>query len=202
MQNEFFSVGITGGIGSGKSLICKIFSVLEIPVYSSDERAKWLMAHDPGLKEQLTRHFGKEVYGPEGKLNRSYLANVIFKDETNRQLLNSLVHPRVGQDFQRWRTLHTDSPFALKEAALLFETGSYQELDRMINISAPEELRIHRVLLRDRHRDRNQVEAIMQKQWNDAEREKQADYTIKNDEQHLLVPKVLRLYHQLLKDAC
>lgn len=201
MQSNFFSVGITGGIGSGKSLICKIFSVLGIPVYSSDERAKWLMAHDTDLKAQLTRYFGREAYGPEGKLNRSHLANVIFKDEANRQLLNSLVHPRVGQDFQRWRILHTDSPFTLKEAALLFETGSYQELDRTINISAPEELRIQRVLLRDRQRDRKQVEAIMQNQWTDTEREKQADYTIKNDELHLLIPKVLTLHQHLLKDA-
>lgn len=201
MQNNFFSVGITGGIGSGKSLVCKIFLVLGIPVYSSDERAKWLMAHDSGLRKEVIRHFGSGAYDPEGKPNRSYLANIIFKNEDNRQLLNSLVHPRVGHDFQRWRTLHADSPFALKEAALLFETGSYQELDKMVNVSAPEQLRIRRVLLRDRHRDRAQVESIITKQWNDAKREKLADYTINNNEQRLLVPSVLVLYRQLLEDA-
>lgn len=201
MQSDFFSVGITGGIGSGKSLVCQIFLVLGIPVYSSDERAKWLLANEPELKAEVTQHFGADAYDSGGRPNRSYLANVIFKDEANRQLLNSLVHPRVGQDFQRWRISHTDSPFVLKEAALLFETGSYRALDKMINISAPEDLRIRRVLLRDRHRDREQVEAIMKKQWSDSEREKLADYTIRNDEQHLLIPKVLKLHQRLLEDA-
>lgn len=201
MSNNFFSVGITGGIGSGKSLVCKIFSIFGIPVYSSDERAKWLMAHDAELREQVMRAFGHKAYNPQGKLNRAYLANVIFKDEANRQLLNQLVHPQVGKDYQRWRVLHTDSPYTLKEAALLFETGSYQELDRMINISAPEALRIRRVLLRDQHRNRKQVEAIIQKQWTDQEREKMADYTIHNDEKHLLIPKVLHVHRRLLADA-
>lgn len=201
MSNNFFSVGITGGIGSGKSLVCKIFSVLGIPIYSSDERAKWLLANDAELREQVIQAFGPEAYDPQGNLNRSYLANVIFKDDANRQLLNKLVHPRVGKDYQRWRVLHTDSPYTLKEAALLFETGSYQELSRMINISAPEALRMRRVLLRDQHRDTKQVEAIMQKQWTDQEREKLADYTIHNDEQHLLIPKVLQVHRRLLADA-
>lgn len=201
MSNNFFSVGITGGIGSGKSLVCKIFSVLGIPIYSSDERAKWLLAHDAALQEQLIHAFGDEAYDPQGNLNRSYLANVIFNDEANRQLLNKLVHPRIGNDYQQWRVLHTDSPYTLKEAALLFETGSYHELDIMINISAPEALRIRRVLLRDIHRDRKQVEAIMQKQWTDEKRERMANYTILNDEQSLLIPKVLHLHRRLLNDA-
>jgi dephospho-CoA kinase len=201
MSNDFFSVGITGGIGSGKSLVCKIFSVLGIPIYSSDERAKWLLAHDDTLRKQVTQNFGQEAYDPRGNLNRSYLANIIFKDESNRQLLNKLVHPQVDKDYQHWRVLHTDSPYTLKEASLLFETGSYRNLDKMINISAPETLRMWRVLLRDAHRDRKQVEAIMQKQWTDEKREKMADYTIRNDEQSLLIPKVLRLHRQLLADA-
>jgi len=201
MQNDFFSVGITGGIGSGKSLVCKIFSVLGIPIYSSDERAKWLLAHHADLKDQVIRHFGAEAYDSEGNPNRSFLANEIFKKESNRQVLNSLVHPLVDEDFQRWRISHTNSPFTLKEAALLFETGSYKKLHKMVNVSAPEALRIRRVLLRDHHRDRDQVVAIMKKQWTDAEREKQADYTLRNDERQLLIPKVTRLYRQLCDDA-
>jgi len=197
MLNNFFSVGITGGIGSGKSLVCKIFSVLGVPIYSSDERAKWLLANDAELQKQVKQTFGHEAYDPQGNLNRSHLANVIFKNEDNRQLLNKLVHPRVGRDYQQWRVLHKDSPYTLKEAALLFETGSYRELDKIINISAPVALRIRRVLLRDAHRDIKQVEAIMQKQWTDARREEVADYTIRNDEQSLLIPKVLRLHEHL-----
>jgi dephospho-CoA kinase len=199
MQNNFFSVGITGGIGSGKSLVCRIFSILGVPIYTSDERAKWLLAHDVSLKKQVIHAFGEKAYDQQGKPDRSYLANVIFNDEQSRQLLNKLVHPRVGEDYQNWRILHADSPYTLKEAALLFETGSYRELDKMINISAPEALRIRRVLLRDKQRDRKQIEAIMKQQWSDKQREQMADFTISNDEKSLLIPKVLRLHQQLLK---
>lgn len=199
MQNNFFSVGITGGIGSGKSLVCKIFSILGVPIYTSDERAKWLLAHDESLKKQVIHAFGEKAYDLQGKPDRSYLANVIFNDEQSRQLLNKLVHPRVGEDYQNWRILHADSPYTLKEAALLFETGSHQQLDKMINISAPESLRIRRVLLRDKQRDKKQIEAIMKQQWSDKQREQMADFTISNDEKSLLIPKVLRLHQQLLK---
>ncbi|WPP53379.1 dephospho-CoA kinase [Catalinimonas niigatensis] len=198
MCNNFFSVGITGGIGSGKSLICKIFLVLGVPVYSSDERAKWLLSHDILLKKQVVQQFGKEAYDQEGGLNRSYLAKTIFNSEEKRLQLNALVHPRVREDFQQWRTTHIDNPYVLKEAALLFETDSYKQLDKIINISAPKELRIQRVLLRDMHRDRIQVESIMQKQWTDVQREKTADFTIHNDEKRLVTPKVIQVHKKLL----
>ncbi len=197
-MNNFFSVGITGGIGSGKSLVCKIFSVLGVPIYSSDERAKWLLANDIVLQEQVKQAFGQDAYDPQGNLNRSHLANVIFKNEDNRQLLNKLIHPWVGKDYRQWRVLHKDTSYTLKEAALLFETGSYHELDKIINISAPVALRIRRVLLRDVHRDKKQVEAIMQKQWTDDKREEVADFNIRNDEQSLLIPRVLHLHERLL----
>jgi dephospho-CoA kinase len=197
MCNNFFSVGITGGIGSGKSLICKIFLALGVPVYSSDERAKWLLSHDILLKEQVVQQFGKEAYDQGGRINRSYLAKAIFNDEEKRLQLNALVHPRVGEDFQAWRSAHSDSPYVLKEAALLFETDSYKQLDKIINISAPEELRIRRVLLRDMHRDRIQVESIMQKQWTDAQREQLADFTIHNNEKKLVVPEVIKVHKKI-----
>lgn len=199
MCNNFFSVGITGGIGSGKSLICKIFSVLGVPVYSSDERAKWLLSHDDLLKRQITQQFGKEAYTQGGELNRSYLAKTIFTDEAKRLQLNALVHPRVGEDFRKWREAHKASPYALKEAALLFETGSYKQLDKIINVSAPEALRIQRVLLRDTHRSKEQLEAIMQKQWSDKQREGLADFTINNDERKLVLPTVIKIHKQLVE---
>ncbi|MDF9801030.1 dephospho-CoA kinase [Catalinimonas alkaloidigena] len=199
MCNNFFSVGITGGIGSGKSLICKIFLVLGVPVYSSDERAKWLLSHDDLLKNQIIQQFGEEAYDQEGKLNRSYLANTIFTDEERRQQLNALVHPRVGADFDKWRASCSASPYVLKEAALLFETGSYRQLDKIINVSAPKALRIQRVLLRDIHRSKEQLEAIMAKQWSDKQREELADFTIKNNEKELVLPEVIKIHKHLLK---
>lgn len=198
MCNNFFSVGITGGIGSGKSLICKIFLVLGVPVYSSDERAKWLLSHDIFLKKQIVQQFGEKAYDQEGNLNRPYLAKTIFNDEERRLQLNALVHPRVRDDFQVWRNTHRNDPYVLKEAALLFETESYKQLNKVINISAPKELRIQRVLLRDRYRDRKQVESIMQKQWADAQREAMADFTIHNDETKLVIPKVIQVHEQIL----
>ncbi len=198
MCNNFFSVGITGGIGSGKSLICKIFSVLGIPIYEADMRAKWLLSHDIILKKQVIRQFGKEAYKQDGGLDRALLAKLIFEHEEKRLQLNALVHPRVGEDFQEWAAAHRDSPYVLKEAALLFETNSYKQLDKVINVKAPKELRISRVLLRDTHRDRNQVEKIMEKQWTDTQREKLADFTINNNEKELVIPTVTKLHHQLM----
>ncbi|WKN33424.1 dephospho-CoA kinase [Porifericola rhodea] len=201
MFSNFFSVGITGGIGSGKSLVCKIFLVLGVPVYSSDDRAKWLISHDNVLKQQIIQEFGTDAYNEDGSVNRAYLANTIFKDENKRKVLNALVHPRVGEDFNKWRSDIGGSTYVLKEAALLFETGSYKELDKVINVSAPETLRLQRVLMRDLHRDKQQVESIIQKQWTDSQREELADFTIKNDEQQMLLPAVLKIHEQLLKLA-
>lgn len=201
MHDNFFSVGITGGIGSGKSLVCKIFSVLRIPVYSSDDRAKWLMANDDFLKGQLKLHFGSQAFDQHNELNRSYLANVVFKKEKERQLLNELVHPYVAKDYLQWQLQQTKSPYTLKEAALIFETGSDKLLNVVINISAPKALRLKRVLRRDPHRSQQQVKAIMNKQWTDAQREEKADYVINNDEEHLLIPKVLEVHRQLSRSA-
>jgi dephospho-CoA kinase len=199
MQSNIFSVGITGGIGSGKSLVSRIFSVLGVPVYDADSRAKWLMAHDKELKRHVSAHFGKEAYEADGSPNRSYLSRVIFSSEANRQQLNQLVHPRVGEDYNDWRTAHSGSAYTLKEAALLFESGSYRQLDVVINVNADVALRLTRVMLRDVHRSKEQVEAIMRKQWSDAERSARADYTILNDESKLLIPQVLKLHHKLLQ---
>ncbi|MFP4089216.1 MAG: dephospho-CoA kinase [Cyclobacteriaceae bacterium] len=199
MQNNFFSVGITGGIGSGKSLISNIFSVFGVPVYDADTRGKWLLTHDEKLKQEVISYFGEESFDAQGQPNRSYLAQTIFNDEAKRQQLNQLVHPRVGQDYQRWREEHAAYAYTLKEAALLFESGSYQQLDCIINVNADAEVRIRRVLLRDPQRSRQQVEAIMQKQWTDEERARNADYTLVNDERKLLTPQLIQLHQKLLQ---
>lgn len=192
-----FLVGITGGIGSGKSTVAQIFSILGIPIYYADDRAKWLMAHDPHLKEQIIAAFGQESYSAEGELNRSFLASHVFADEDKVKLINSLVHPAVRKDFEAWSAAQK-SPYVLKEAALLFETGSYQELDKVINVSAPLKLRMTRVLHRDPHRNEAQVNAIIDKQLPDEEKNNKADYVIKNTDNKLLIPQVLKIHRELL----
>lgn len=190
-------VGITGGIGSGKSTVARIFSILGIPIYYADERAKWLMANDPKLKKQIQDNFGSESYSEDGILNRSFLASMVFSDEEKVKTINSLVHPAVRLDFENWASSQT-TPYVLKEAALLFETGSYKDLDKVINVSSPIKIRISRVLMRDPHRNEKQVNDIIDKQLPDEEKNKLADFIIKNTDNKMLIPQVLEIHNQLL----
>jgi dephospho-CoA kinase len=188
-------IGITGGIGSGKSLVSRIFNLLGIPVYDADSRAKSVMTTDGILVSQIKKEFGVLSYNGDGSLNREYLAEHVFSDPEKLKLLNSLVHPRVGEDFNRWLK-EQNSAYVLKEAALLFEAGSNAALDKIIVVSAPEELRINRVLLRDKHRTAQQVKDIIRNQLKEEEKLKLADYIIVNDESRPLIPQVLELHKQ------
>jgi dephospho-CoA kinase len=190
-------IGITGGIGAGKSLIVKIFNTLGIPSYDADAAAKYLMANDLGLKKQLIQSFGEQVF-QDGALNRSYLATQVFNNPQKLNLLNSYVHPAVGKDFEQWCAKNTQAPYVLKEAALLFESGSYKMLDKIIVVTAPEALRIQRVLHRDQHRTEEQVRAIMQNQLPEEEKIKKADFLIVNDDRVMVLPQVLELHSQLI----
>lgn len=190
-MNKPFLVGITGGIGSGKSLICRIFSILNIPVYDADTRAKWLMVHDPDLVNGILTIFGQQAY-KGGELNRNYIATQTFHDKYLTERLNSLVHPAVGKDFADWAG-QQESNYVIKEAALLIESGSYKSLDFLVNVEAPASLRKERVLKRDAHRDPQQVEDIMLRQLSDKERREKADYTLRNDGEHMVIPQVLEL---------
>ena len=190
-------IGITGGIGSGKSLVCRIFNVLGVPVYDADSRAKTLMTTDGILVSQITKEFGTLSFREDGSVNRKYMAAHVFNNETKLKKLNSLVHPRVAEDFAHW-VLQQSNPYSIKEAALLFETGSYQALDKVLVVSAPEELRINRVLQRDTHRSAQQVKAIIRNQLKEEEKLKRADHIIINDECQLLIPQVLKLHQQFL----
>jgi len=191
-------VGITGGIGSGKSTVARIFSILGIPIYHADDRAKWLMANDPDLKEQIQKNFGSESYSEEGILNRAFLASKVFSDEEKVKTINGLVHPAVRDDFEKWAH-DQNSPYVIKEAALLFETGSYKDLDKVINVSSPIKIRISRVLMRDPHRNEKQVNDIIDNQLPDEEKNKLADFVIKNTDNRMLIPQVLEIHKQLLK---
>jgi len=190
-------VGITGGIGSGKSIACRIFSCLGIPVYDADLAAKKMMNEQVELHDELIRHFGKEVFNEEGILNRSHLAKIVFNDENQLNKLNQLVHPYVMKDYEMWTQTLNGAPYSIREAAILIESGTYYDLDCILLVEAPEELRIKRVMERDQ-RSRKEVKAIISRQWTSEEKKKFATFSILNDEQQALIPQVLHL-HELLK---
>src|SRR5690606_37617648 len=145
-------IGITGGIGSGKSIVCKIFQTLGVPIYDADSRAKYLMTTDGILMSQIRKEFGDLSYDSLGKVNRQYLAANVFDDAAKLERLNELVHPRVGEDYANWTRQHAGKKYVMKEAALLFETGTHQQLDKIIVVFSPLELRLKRIQSRDKHR--------------------------------------------------
>lgn len=191
-------VGITGGIGSGKSIVCQFFKILGIPVYSADDRAKWLMSNDPHVKSELVNEFGKETYLKDGTLDRAFLAQKVFSDSEKVKKINSIVHPAVGKDFKFWAQKQ-HAPYLLKEAALLFETGTNEELDKVINVSSPLKIRMARVLMRDTHRNEDQVNQIINQQLPDEKKNELADFVIKNSENKLLIPQILEIHKKLLQ---
>lgn len=193
-------VGITGGIGAGKSVSAMIFSILGVPIYSADDRAKWLMSNDSELSEQIQKEFGSESYLLDGTINRPFLASTVFADPEKVKKINSLVHPVVGQDFLAW-VKGQDTPYILKEAALIFETGGQQGLDFTINVSSPLKIRVARILMRDPHRSELQVNQIVNQQMPDDEKNELADFVIKNTDNKLLIPQVLAIHEKLKNHA-
>lgn len=190
-------VGITGGIGSGKSYVAKVFKALGVPFYDADKEAKELMNTNPEIRDALVRAFGREVYDAKGRLNRSYLASQVFKDKDKLDRLNVIVHPIVIQHGADWSVSQT-FPYSLKEAALLFESGSYKQLDYTILVTAPEDVRIARVMQRDSV-SRQDVLDRMSKQLPDEEKRALADFIIVNDGVESLLPQVLPLHEQFLR---
>lgn len=180
-------VGITGGIGSGKSIVSKALAVMGYPVYNSDERAKELMQEDTALINKIKDLFGSDIYSGN-VLNRQRVASLIFNDPVKRQALNAVVHPAVRADFVRW-TDEQKSPLVFQESALLFETGSYQLFDHTILVTAPEEIRINRVLSRD-STDREAVVARMKNQLPDSEKIPLAGTVIVNDDRQAILPQL------------
>ncbi|MRG45636.1 dephospho-CoA kinase [Chitinophaga sp. SYP-B3965] len=185
-------IGITGGIGSGKSTVARIFGLLGIPVYSADDAAKEIMVKDQLLIGQIKDHFGAEAYLPDGSLNRKFISNIVFNDKSQLEKLNSIVHPATIRDSEAWAQRQR-SPYVIKEAALLFETESFHHVDKVIGVYAPESLRILRVMKRDGV-SRNDVLARMHKQIDDRIKMKLSDHVIYNDEQQMVIPQVLALH--------
>lgn len=186
-------IGITGGIGAGKSLVSRIFGCLGVPVYDADARAKVIMTTDPILVELIKSEFGASAYHADGTLDRTFLGKATFGDRKRLDKLNSLVHPRVAADYKLW-TEDQNHPYVLREAALLYEVGTYTSVDKMILVTAPVELRIQRVLQRDPNRNEQEVQAIIGSQWPEEEKVKRADHIIHNDEKQLVIPQVLALH--------
>ncbi len=194
-------IGLTGGIGSGKSTVAKIFEVLGIPVYYADAAARRLMNEDEELKKNIITHFGKESY-VDSQLNRPYIASIVFNDKEKLELLNSLTHPATIRDANIWMQKIAESggqssPYTIKEAALIFESGSVEHLDHVIGVYSPAQLRIQRIMQRDKI-SREEVLQRMNRQMDEDKKMKLCDFVIINDEQQLLIPQVLKLHDKLL----
>ena len=189
-------IGLTGGIGSGKSTVARIFEVLGIPVYDADSASKRLMTESEELKNKIMNSFGKEAY-QNGELNRKYLAEEVFNNGSKMALLNSFVHPATIKDAGEWMEKQK-APYLIKEAALIFESGSQKYLDYVIGVKASLPLRLQRTMERD-NVTAGQVKARMGKQMDEEIKMRLCDYVIVNDEQHLLIPQVLELHEKFLK---
>lgn len=188
------TVGLTGGIGSGKSTVCKVFRVLGIPVFDSDQEAKRLMVEDESLRAALASRFGEEVIWSNG-LDRKVLAEKVFNDPKALKDLNALVHPVVRQAFGDWVVLQT-APYVIMEAAILVETGGYKAFNELVVVTAPETLRIQRVMNRDGASE-EQVVARVKNQADDAERLAVANHVVYNDDSRLVIPQVLAIHEAL-----
>lgn len=192
-------IGITGGIGSGKTTICHIFETLGASVFYADDVAKQIMVTDPLLVAGVKETFGEESYQQNGVLNNKYIAGIVFNDAAQLARLNALVHPAVFRAFDAWVAQVPETcPYILKEAALLFESGSYQMCDKNILVTAPVEVRMARVMARDQV-TQAQVKARIDKQYTDEQKLKMADFFIINDESNSVIEQVLSLHHQFLQ---
>lgn len=191
-------IGLTGGIGSGKTTVAKIFETLGVPVYYADDAAKRLVGSDPELIRKISDAFGPESYA-DGVYNRPYIAGIVFNQPEKLQLLNSIIHPATIADAENWMRRQS-FPYAIKEAALLFESDSHKYLDKIIGVSAPTELRIQRTMHRDGS-SREDVLARLNRQMDEEEKMKRCDYILINDESRLLIPQVIALHEKLIRTA-
>lgn len=189
-------IGLTGGMGSGKSTVARIFEVLGAPVYYADDAAKRLMLEDHDLKAAIIRHFGEESYSTGG-LNKAHLAALVFNNEEKLALLNSLTHPATIRDANTWMQAQA-FPYIIKEAALIFESGSAEYLDYVIGVYAPLSLRVKRTMERDRL-PKEEIQKRMSRQIDEDMKMKLCDFVIRNDEQQLVIPQVEALHKRFMQ---
>ena len=183
-------IGLTGGIGSGKSVVAKVFATLGIPVFNADDEAKRIMQTSPEIKSKLIQQFGMDIYNESG-LDKEKLASIVFDDPFQLQLLNAIVHPVTIQAAKAWAAKQT-SPYVIKEAALIFESGAADGLLKVIGVTAPLSLRTHRVMQRDGI-TKDQVDARMRNQISDTIKMRLCDYVIDNNNQQMVIPQVLEI---------
>lgn len=191
------TLGITGGIGSGKTSVCRVFIILGIPVFSADYEAKKIMENDDGIVRRLNSIAGKDLY-VNGNLDRMELATLIFNDNTLLEKVNYLIHPVVFEHFKRW-TMEQTAPYVIMEAAILFESGASKLVDRIATVVAPIEQRVERVINRN-NLSRDQVLERMRNQIDDDSRIKLSDYVIHNSENDMIIPAILKIHETILKD--
>ena len=196
-MSKTIQIGVTGGIGVGKTTVCQIFETLGIPVYKSDDRAKILMNTSEALRNQITKAFGWDAYTRDNVLNRSYLATVVFNNSKKLRLLNSLVHPAVFEDYKIWLSEQSQAKYTIKEAALMFETDSHKLMDYIVVVTCPINLRIERIVKRD-HMKRDEVLKRIENQMSDKQRLEKAQYRIKNDGKASIIKQSLDLHSKFL----
>jgi dephospho-CoA kinase len=189
-------IGVTGGIGSGKTSVCKVFNVLGIPVFSADQEAKSIMDTDPVIISAIISTTGEDLYS-NGALDRARLGSLIFRDETLLKKINSVIHPAVFDRFHKW-TAEQSAPYVIMEAAILFESGASRLVDRIVTVLAPEEERIERVIRRSKLTREEVLDRIRQ-QMDDDSREKMSDYIVRNSENDMIIPAVLKIHEDILK---
>lgn len=190
-------IGITGGIGAGKSTVSTICKHLGFKVYNSDQRAKEIVSEDSIIKKKLISFFGNNIY-KNGVLDRKFLSDKIFNDKSSLQQINSIIHPAVKKDFNCWVTNNSNEKILFKESALLFESGAYKELDKIILIVSDKNLRVSRVLNRDQNRSKKEIESIIDKQIDEVDAIKYADIVIDNNHKKMLLPSVIKEIEKLI----
>ncbi|MFK7747393.1 MAG: dephospho-CoA kinase [Kordia sp.] len=188
-------VGLTGGIGSGKTTVAKMFHELGVSIYIADVEAKKLMHTSKEIKEELIAAFGEETY-INGELNRSYLSNIVFNQSEELKKINAIVHPRVGQHFKDWCAERSQEAYVIKEVAILFENDSYKHCDKIITVVAPLEARFKRLLLRDQT-SREALQSRMNNQWNDAKKIALSDYVIHNEDLEKAKSQVAKIHQEI-----
>jgi len=193
-ENKPLLVGLTGGIGSGKSTVAKVFKSLGVPIFNSDTEAKKIINNDEEVIKQITAEFGA-VY-ENGKLNAQKMAEVVFDDDKLLAKINNIIHPKVAVYFERWVAENKNAPILIKEAAILIESGAYKQMDKIILVTASKQIRIERVMNRDIISE-NKVRDRMKAQLSDKEKLTYADFTIINDNEQLVIPQVLNAYGKL-----
>lgn len=195
-NNLPLKIGVTGGIGSGKSLVCQIFKTLKVPVFEADREAKVIIDSDSHTRQALEKLLGNGILGPDGKINRHAMAGIIFNDQELLKEVNAIIHPAVRHRFNSWHA-EQKSRYIIQEAAILFESGVFRMMDMNIVVTAPEEMRIRRVMQRDGV-TKEKVYERMKNQWPEEEKVAMADYIIRNDESQSLIQQVLEIHQKIL----